>query len=168
MTLPSVVRVFFAIDLPPAVKEKIGSYICSLKKKSKSHSIRWSRPENLHVTLQFLAEVNSEHLPTLIQSVSKRMEGALKHSTLTFGAVHLFPNPYRPRVIVLDITPQESLATMSSIIGEGIKAAHYEIEKRPFRAHLTLDHVDINEVVLFRSDPQPEGSRYTPLMRLPL
>jgi len=190
MILPSVVRVFFAIDLPPLVKEKLGSFICSLKKKSKTHAIRWSRPENLHITLQFLAEVNSEHLPVLIENVKGRMEGALKHSSLRFGEVHLFPNPFRPRVIVLDITPQEELAEISVVIGEGIKAAHYEVEKRPFRAHLTLgriknpqgvnleflseagkvdlDQVDIGEVVLFRSEPQPEGSKYTPIERLPL
>lgn len=188
MTIPSVVRVFFAIDLPQDVKESIGRYICALKKKSHNQSIRWSRLENLHITLQFLADVNSEHIPTLIESVKARIEGALKRATLSFGELHLFPTSYRPRVIVLDVAPQAELAVISHVIGEGIKAVHYEIDRRPFRAHLTLGRiknpksvnldflsevdlpdvggVDVNEVVLFRSEPQADGSRYTALERL--
>jgi 2'-5' RNA ligase len=190
MTLPSVVRIFFAIDLPQEVRDKLGQFICGLKKKSRTNAIRWSRPENLHITLQFLAEVNTEHLPLLTEKVKQHMEGMLKRSSLSFGALKLFPTHYRPRVIVVDITPQEPLAELSGLIGEGIKDAHYEIEKRPFRAHMTIgriksaqrvdldfllnvgdigvDKIDVNEVVLFRSEPQADGSRYTALERLTL
>lgn len=190
MTIPSVVRVFFAIDLSQDVKEAIGDFICTLKKKSRSKGIRWSRPENLHITLQFLAEVKSEHLPALIENVKARLAVASQASTLSFDKLILFPTPFRPRVIVLDVTPQEGLAEISRVIGEGIQATHYEIDRRPFRAHLTLGRiknpqgvnldflteveplevgrVDLNEVVLFQSEPHADGSRYTPLERLPL
>lgn len=183
MTLPAVIRIFFAIDLPPFAKEKIGGFIVALKKKAKSNAIRWSKPDNLHITLQFLAEVRSEHLPRLIDSVRTEMKGIATSKRITFGSLHVFPNPYRPRVIVLDITPQEALAELSAIIGQGITKADYAIENRPFKAHLTLgriknpqhidlsflsqppalivDPLDVQEVVLFRSEPQPEGSTYT-------
>ena len=183
MTLPHVIRIFFAIDLPEHTKTRLGSYIGTLKKKSRTNGIRWTKPENLHITLQFLAEVQSEHLPTLIQNVRSRLEKATHSTTLTFGSLHLFPNPYRPRVIVLDVVPQEELTVLSGLIGEGIKASHYEVESRPFRAHLTLgrikqphgmnlrflddnqpiglEQINVNEVILFRSEPQPEGSQYT-------
>lgn len=188
MIMPSVVRVFFAIDLPQDVKETIGQFICALKKKSRSKAIRWSQPENLHITLQFLAEVESERLPALVESVKMSMKNVLSHVSLTFGEIHLFPTPFRPRVIVLDVTSQKELAALSAAIGEGVKAAHYEIDRRPFRAHLTLGRIknpqgvslrflseveplvvgelDINEVVLFRSEPCVDGSRYTALERL--
>jgi 2'-5' RNA ligase len=190
MTLPPVIRVFFAIDLPVTAKERLGKFIGTLKKTSRTHGIRWTKPVNLHITLQFLAETHTEHLPTLIKNVRSRIEGAVKHSELKFGSLRVFPNPYRPRVIVLDIVPQDNLAMLSSLIGEGIKATHYEIEDRPFRAHLTLgrikqpkdlklnfltecevpefEKVMINEVVLFRSEPQPEGSEYTVIERVGL
>lgn len=190
MTLPPVIRIFFAIDLPQDAKDKLGQYISGLKKKSKSHAIRWTKPENLHITLQFLAEVHSEHVATLIDNVRAKLAGAIKNSTFTFGTVHLFPNPYRPRVIVLDITPQEELATLATLIGNGITVSNYEIEPRPFRGHLTIgrikhaqgvnlnflseiehppvDKIEVNEVVLFRSEPRPEGSKYTALDRIGL
>src|SRR5579863_8725509 len=103
MTLPPVIRIFFAIDLPATAKERLGEFINILRKKSRTHGIRWTKPVNLHITLQFLAETNTEDLPVLIANVRSRVEGSIKHSELRFGSLHLFPNPYRPRVIVLDI-----------------------------------------------------------------
>lgn len=190
MTLPAVIRIFFAIDLPPLTKEKIGSFIVALKKKSKSNAIRWSKPENLHITLQFLAEVRSEHVSLLVEKVKAELVDWSKNPKLILGALHLFPNPYRPRVIVLDIAPQDELALLSKTIGKGIQSAQYEIENRPFRAHLTLgrikcpqnvnlgflsecppqltEQIEVNEIVLFRSEPQPEGSAYTVLEKINL
>lgn len=189
MTLPTVIRIFFAIDLPVSMKEELGRFISQLKKKSRSHAIRWSRPENLHVTLQFLAEVKAEHVPQLIEQVKMEIEGQIPAITLQLGKLTLFPSPYRPRVIVLDLMPQEELAMLSGLIGHGIRACEYETESRPFRGHLTLGRIKhthgvhleflnevekpslsapVEEVVLFRSQPQPEGSMYTVIERLSL
>lgn len=190
MTREAQVRIFFAIDLPDTIKEQVGRFIGSLKKKSKSHAIRWSRPENLHITLQFLAEIKTEHVPLLIANVKEKLaSAAVTLPTLSIGKVHLFPNPYRPRVIVMDIAPQEELMALSKLIGTSIQEINYPVESRPFRAHLTIgrikyaeentlsilaeyasaSHIDpivLSEIVLFRSDPQPEGSHYTALERL--
>lgn len=190
MTLPPVIRIFFAIDLPAATKAHLSAFIGQLKKKSKSHAIRWSKPDNLHITLQFLAEVRTEHLPTLIKNVRTQIEGAIKNANFTFGKLHLFPNPYRPRVIVLEIAPQEELAILAKLIGQGMMASNYAVESRPFRAHLTLgrikhahgvnlqflsecplpeaENIAVNEVILFRSEPQPEGSHYTVIEKIVL
>lgn len=190
MTKPLVMRVFFAVDLPSAVKETIGHLMMTFKKKSKSHAIRWTKPENLHITLQFLAEVKTEHVAQLVANVREKVAGQIKKSTFQFGVPQLFPTPYRPRVIVLDVTPQAHLAALSQLIGLGIKAAGYEIENRPYRAHVTLgrlkhvngiplgflfdcplptlDGIPLDEIVLFQSEPKPDGSTYTPLERLKL
>lgn len=190
MTLPPVIRIFFAIDLPDESKKKLGQYIGALKKKSKSRGIRWTKPENLHITLQFLAEVHTEHLPQLLSNVRTHLKTHKDILHLNMSHINLYPSPYRPRVIVLEVSPQEELASLSALIGKGIQDAHYEIESRPFRGHLTLgrikhrqgvdlgflndhpvptfDNIDINEVLLFRSEPQPEGSRYTIVDRIEL
>jgi len=190
MLLPPVVRVFFAIDLQPAMKEILGGFIADLKRSSKSHSIRWGRPENLHITLQFLAKVQSEHIPTLISEVRNRVVGVVQPDQLVLGNLKLFPNVFRPRVIVMDVVPQGTMAKLSYLIGQGILGANYEIEDRPYRAHLTLgrikqpqevnldflakvnmpviEAVPIEEVVLFRSEPQDQGTRYTAMERIRL
>jgi len=118
MTLPTVIRIFFAIDLPPLIKEQLGNYISQLKKKSRSHAIRWTRPENLHVTLQFLAEVKTDDVAHLLEQVRLEVENYMPRIVLEFGKIHLFPSPYRPRVIVLDLKPQDELAMLSGLIGK--------------------------------------------------
>ncbi len=190
MTMPAVVRIFFAIDLPVSHKKALGSYLGQLKKTSKTSAIRWTRPENLHITLHFLAEVKREDLPILIAKVREELKEAHLQVAPSIGALQLFPNPYRPRVIVFDILPQEALQQLVIHIGRGISACHYVVETRPFRAHLTigrikqphglnlqflsecaapvLEAIPLKEVVLFRSEPQSDGSRYTPLETISL
>lgn len=190
MILPPVVRVFFAIDLPDNTKERLAEYIESLKKVSKSSHIRWSRTENLHITLQFLAEVNSEHIDKMLAMVEAELAAEIKHFKITLRGLHLFPDPYRPRVLVVDLAPQAALAALSAKIGAGIQKAGIEIEARPFRGHMTIGRfktiqksavnflakadapsvgeIEIHEVVLFQSEPHPEGSHYIPLRRIPL
>lgn len=187
--MPHVARVFFAIDFDDTMRETIGSYISLLKRESRSHSIRWTRPENLHITLQFLAEVKMEHIPLLIEQAQEKIK-AIKPSTFQLRSISLFPSPFRPRVIVAELFPQDELTKLSHVLGESIKTMGYEVEKRIYRPHVTLgrlkhvQHLDLSfitknplptmpqvtldEVVLFRSDPQPEGSQYTALERLAL
>lgn len=189
MTVPPLIRIFFAIDPPGSVKEQIGRYISSLKKASKAHAIRWSRVDHLHITLQFLPEVQEVHLERLVNAVRANLQKATA-LTLSFTKPYLFPSPYRPRVIALDVAPEAALLHLANVIGQGIEVAHYAVEQRPFHAHLTLgrikhpEHFDshflsaikqdieeqfaIDEIVLFRSDPKPEGSQYTVLERMGL
>jgi len=189
MTLPPVIRIFFALDLPMAQKEKIGKLIGSLKKVAKSHAIRWTKSENLHITLQFLAEVQSADLNRLSQNVKQHLNSK-QQIKLKLGNIQLFPSPYRPRVIVLSVEPQAELAMLAEQVGKGIIQSDYAIDTRPFRAHLTLgrikqpqgvdlhflnevepiaiDETFVEEIIMFRSEPQPDGSAYTALERISL
>jgi RNA 2',3'-cyclic 3'-phosphodiesterase len=188
MTLPPNIRIFFAIALDDGLRQQIGKYLVTLKKAAKTHGIRWSKPENLHVTLQFLDNVKSQDLPVLLNRV--RVNLSSPPFSFSFTSPRLYPSPYRPRVIVLDVAPQDTLANLSRLIGESIAALGYAIEDKPYRAHLTLgrvkqphevklqfltteplplfEQVSVTEVVLFRSEPEMGGSLYTPLARLPL
>tara|TARA_R110000868_G_scaffold22219_2_gene91273 strand:+ start:103 stop:681 length:579 start_codon:yes stop_codon:yes gene_type:complete len=190
MILPPVARVFFAIDLSDDTKHALAIYLDSLKLRSKTDKIRWTRPENLHITLQFLAEVRGEDVPEMLRHVQKALTAATSPVNLSFKSLHLFPDPHRPRVLVLDVSQQESLAEWSALVGKGIQDAGYDIEDRPFRAHLSIGRIKtsqmkvlnfiadvmppamgeiaVNEVVLFQSEPQADGSRYVPLERIAL
>ena len=190
MILPPVARVFFAIDISDNMKTRLGDYIDSLKKISKSKSIRWSKPENLHVTLQFLAEVKGEHIEDMIKNVKAELMAAMPPFQIMLRSIHLYPDPHRPRVLGVDVVPTATLTRLSELTGIGIKKTGYEIEVRPFRAHMTIGRIktaqvsalnfladapppdvgriDVTEVVLFMSEPHPDGSHYVPLQRIPL
>lgn len=188
MILPPVVRVFFAVAFSADITQKLDQYINGLKLVSRSNKIRWARPENLHITLQFLAEVKSTDLMILLTEVEQQLQAVKFPLRFQLRSLHLFPDPHRPRVLVADVTPQSALAECAALVGKGISQAGYEIDKRAYRAHLSLGRIKTvqttalsflqnveplrlpeivaPEIVLFRSVPHPEGSRYIPLARL--
>ena len=184
MTTPPMMRLFFAVDLSHFFKERVGEFLHELKKKTKGQQIRFSRQENLHITLQFLPEVKSSVVEQLIASVTESITG-FESFNINLAKIVLFPNPYRPRVIVLDIEPQQIIKNLSLMIGQSIQSIGLPIEEKSFRAHLTIGRItnpqDVNlrllplqatpqfpalivdQVKLYRSEPQTNGSNYTEL-----
>lgn len=178
----NMIRAFFAIEIPTTTKDKIHELIAPLRKQYTPQIIRWVQPQNLHITLQFLAALEEKDIPRLITSVSTEIKNT--HPLEVFlGPIELFPTTHHPRVISLSVEPNEPLSELSAAIGRGITAVNYPIETRRFRGHLTLgrviDHhaqltlpdidmenreaIAVRNIVLFQSKPGRDGSRYTPL-----
>ncbi len=57
----------------------------------------------------------------MIRHVKVSIQEIFLPAEIGLGKIHLFPSPYRPRVIVLDIDAQEQLALLSAKIGQGIQ-----------------------------------------------
>jgi 2'-5' RNA ligase len=144
------------------------------------------RPESLHVTLRFLGDVARESVEGLAARVRDETQ-PLAPFSLRLSALGSLPPNRRPRVLMLELEPQEPLAALARAVEQGVVAAGCAAERRSFRGHLTLGRVrergappslaslpvppvsfEVNETVLFASEPQPGGSRYTPLARVAL
>ena len=179
-------RAFFAIELDEPARLAAAQVAADLRARPGGDGVRWVRPENLHVTLRFLGEIAPERVATLAAHV-RAESAALAPFTLRLGALASFPPGRRPRVVVLELAPDEPLAALASAVERGVVAAGCAPEPRAFRAHLTLGRVrergtppslaglavppalfDVTESVLFESELHPSGSRYTPLERVPL
>lgn len=188
----SLIRVFFAVDLPTEQKEVLGKRMGALKKHlnplmKPPSSFRWVRPESLHLTLQFLGEIKEEKIAGLLEREKQALEG-LQAFQFNLGPLEWFPNSHRPTVLSLQATPQDALTKLAQALGDGALARGYVIEDRPFRPHITLARVEnlnnpapdilasfawqelpplfVKEVVLFRSDPGEGGPVYTRLETL--
>jgi 2'-5' RNA ligase len=181
------VRAFFAWDLPEGAKAALGALARELRARPNGDAVRWVRSEGYHVTLRFLGNVATELVPELVTAVRKELEGA-EAFAVALGAPHVFPSARQPRVVVVEVSPEAPLAALATRIETGVVTAGLPAEKRGFRAHLTLGRVRsrrlppldavapalrpgplaVAEVVLFQSDLGENGSRYTPLARLPL
>ena len=62
--MPPTIRTFIALELPPSVislLEKVQEDLKSMRLRAK-----WVRPENIHLTLKFIGNINPG--PTLIKS----------------------------------------------------------------------------------------------------
>lgn len=184
---PKRLRLFFAIDLTEEVNRSLEDIIGQLQIKYKKHSIRWSKPRNLHITLQFLEAVKAEDVEKLISNVRHAIH-SFEAFDLQLQEVELFPTKYRPRVISMNMDQHDILTDLAKNIGQGIVETGYEIETRPFRGHLTLarlnriergflleeihlpkiEKIPVHEILLYKSEPSREGSKYTVLERIKL
>lgn len=183
-----LIRAFFAIDLPENVQEKIYHVMGDLQKKLPTNLVKWTRPQHLHITLQFMPEVEWDEIQALVGNVRVELAQA-KSFVIELDSLALFPTPNQPHLIALQSKSQEQLANLASLIGKGIVATDYPIEDRPFRSHVTLgrfprehlksvsldgvtlpiiEKIKVNEVVFFQSEPSNEGSDYIPLMHVKL
>ena len=181
-------RAFFAVVLDAATRRAAAAWTHSLRGRSGGDAVRWVREESLHVTLHFLGDIDPARVPDLVRAVALETAG-VEPFRLRLGAAHLFPSERRPRVVVLDLEPLLPLEALAGAVARGAAAAGFAPEERPFRAHLTLGRVkartaqrldvtapdtvgseacDVTEAVLFRSELQRTGARYTPLERVPL
>ncbi|MEW6673738.1 MAG: RNA 2',3'-cyclic phosphodiesterase [Thermodesulfobacteriota bacterium] len=178
-------RTFVAIELPQTVTAALGDVQDTLK--SFKLNIRWVRPENIHLTLKFLGDIQSEAAEAVgrILSDSVRDQEPLSLSAKGSG---VFPGIKNARVVWVGLSGQvPRLKALQGILEEHLAAIGFAKEKQAFKAHLTLgrakgpvDPVKLNaalntvadfetepfsadRIILFQSDLKPSGPVYTKL-----
>lgn len=181
-------RTFFAISLPKTTLEAVKKIQLSLKHQLPLEAVRWTGVPNLHLTLQFLREINLIDLAQLIDKVHQELK-LFPAFQLQLGKPVFFPTVNRPLVIALEAGPDELLASLATAIGSQIAALNYPIAHGQFRGHLTLGRLKylkrrsyslaciklppipkttIREVCLFDSKAGPKHQIYTLLERFSL
>ncbi len=184
------IRTFIAIELPDNIIDAIGN----MQKKIGRYGLkmRWIRPENIHITLKFLGDID----PEMIQSIESCLKKTGKENNpiqLLSRGIGVFPGLKRPRVLWAGIDGdtdilkklQQSLDDLLSTIG-------IAKEKRPFKGHLTIgrfkgqadskklisviktfstfetDPFFAEALTLYQSNLKPSGAVYSKLAVIPL
>ena len=185
------VRTFVAVEASPAVRERAARLIAEFS--SAGAGVKWVEPQNLHVTLKFLGDVDAEKIPRVCEAVQQAAAGIAPFEFQLHGA-GAFPNPSRPRTIWLGpAAGDKEMAELSRRIEKAVEKLGFPREGRRFQAHLTIGRVrhagpelaelgellraakdvevgtmPVDEVVVFSSQLQPSGPIYEPLARTPL
>jgi 2'-5' RNA ligase len=183
------IRAFFAIDLPENTKAVIANLIQELQQFYPTQAVRWIKAHRLHITLQFLKQINRQDLERLMVLAEEAIR-QLPPFEVMLGPVQFLPNTSHPKAITLDTQPQAQLLALSKIIGRCMTDIHFPVETRLFRGHVTLGRFNFNaakepvllptittshippatthEIILFQSMPLPAESRYVALNHFPL
>ncbi|OLO40192.1 2'-5' RNA ligase [Alkalihalophilus pseudofirmus] len=98
---------------------------------------KWVHHEDLHITLVFLGHIEKK----LLHHLSDQLDELIKkhHSfSLTLGNLNTFGENSRPRIFWSGVENELSLFKLQKDIANTCLSLNLEIEKRPYRPHITL------------------------------
>lgn len=123
-------RLFVAIDLPDLQRRGLRALCHGL-----SGEVRWTSPEQLHLTLRFIGEVDE----ALFLEIKKALADLLfPPFVLRIQGVGSFPPGRRARVLWAGVDVSPELEQLHQLIEERLGRLGLPPEERPFHPHLTL------------------------------
>ena len=132
-------RLFIAARINKEIEREVGEFLEQFHRLP--GRIKWVEPHNIHITLKFLGETDSNEVEPLKQAIA--------HAAAKTGAfeAHLqgcgvFPNMRAPRVFWIGINdPQKRLTTLAAKVDSELTTLGFDPEQRAFSPHLTLGRV---------------------------
>ena len=190
-----MIRTFIAIGLPDNVHHALADVQQRLRNEPGGSAGRWVRPENIHLTLKFLGDVEEASVPAISARMRRACAGVAPFE-VTIEGTGCFPNTRRPRVVWAGIgKPHEMLSNLQDRVEKQMEALGMQREGRPYSPHLTLGYarknarrheiealgrlvaddqpdriatVLVEGITLFRSELTHQGAIYTALVRIAL
>ena len=141
-SINATIRAFVALDLPGEVKAALSetSHRLAAQLGVHSHAVRWTKPEAIHLTLQFLGDVPIGMQQLLKEAIARGCDGQ-RAAEVSLDGLGVFPNPKRPRVLWVGIEGDEAsmraLNSLQAAISNELSTLGFKPDKG-FRPHLTL------------------------------
>lgn len=132
-----MVRLFFAVLPDDHLKDTLVTQMHSLKKLPFYHSIRWTKPHHLHLTLNFIGKMPQDKISELIQNVQQKIT-PLPAFKLHFSRLMLFPPSSHPHILAVSIAPSLELTKLVFAIMQGAAETQLLSDKKPYIPHITL------------------------------
>jgi len=150
--------------------------------------VKWTKPENWHITLIFLGVTPVSSINLLQNLVEEAFQSVPSFHTRLNG-VGIFPNWSNPKVLWLGLTNIEPLVPARLKLVNLLPEEGFPIDNKPFKAHLTLARIKhaanrtalktiveqyqnfdfgtviINSVILYESISTADGPVYKPIYR---
>jgi len=177
-------RTFIAVEVPEKIRREIDSFI---KEQAKQNvPIKWVKFDNLHITLQFLGEIDEskkKETAAVIAEIARKFT----RLQVKLEGIGCFPSPRNPRVLWIGVKEgAEKLCEIAQSLETALSRSGFKEEKR-FHPHLTIGRIktsckvdnileknietepfQVNSITLFKSTLKPEGPIYEELENFPL
>ncbi|MFH0754216.1 MAG: RNA 2',3'-cyclic phosphodiesterase [Candidatus Omnitrophota bacterium] len=186
--LPAI-RTFIAIEIDERIQRELARIQDRLKTadpetKLADPRIRWTNPKNLHLTLNFLGDIE----PKIIDTIEKILSETAKDFNMfhmNIGTLGAFPNMHEPDIIWAGINKRANLLTDIALkLEERLTAHGITPAEHRFTPHITLGrskneascqrlsdllnntHLPaglsqkVDRICLFRSELLPKGPVY--------
>lgn len=184
------IRTFLAIDIDNQAKKKV--YNLSRKFRSFKGKINFTDSDNLHITMNFLGDVESAKTVRVCEIVKSV---AAEFSEFQFDINGFLPIAKKGRIEMIWAEIQDSSGKMEHIqdmLNTQFAEEGFRTEKRKFNPHLTIARirstpegqkifetvqqysnqhiatVNVDKIMVYTSELTPKGPIYTPLTKCPL
>jgi 2'-5' RNA ligase len=137
------IRLFVAIFPPPQLVEQLAKAARSLADDLSPRAVSWTRPEQIHLTLNFLGNVERarlEYFQRAVESACRRGEPF----SLRARGIGCFPTPTRPRILWAGLDgATAALEKLKAELDAHLAPLGYAPDPRPFQPHLTIGRVKL-------------------------
>jgi RNA 2',3'-cyclic 3'-phosphodiesterase len=180
------VRLFAAVELSDEARLAIAAEQERLAAAFSGKSApRWVKPDQAHLTLVFLGNVEAGLAPAVIDAVGRDVD--LAPFDMVLDGIGAFPPRGAPRVLWVGVTEgAEEMTRLQRELAARAAALGIAVEERPFHPHLTiarwresrpadrdraigaatrgaLARVHVSSATLYESKLSPAGPAYTAL-----
>lgn len=184
-------RTFIAIELSEELRDGLDLLQDRLRAQTPRGSVRWVRPEGIHLTLKFLGDTPVEQVEDVKVALAEAAAD-VGPFRVTARGLGCFPNARRPRVVWVGLEePTGALQRLRDAVETHVAPLGFPTERRKFSPHLTLGRVqrrasssevreigervaasstglvgemEVRAVSYIKSDLRPSGAVYTTLL----
>lgn len=181
-------RTFIAIELPSKIKESLANV--QNKLKATGADVKWVEPQNIHLTLKFLGEIDDKKLSRIAEIMNEIVENNNPFD-IRISSIGAFPKIDFPRVIWVGVEKgNKETKEIAKALEDKICEVGIPKEDRTFSSHITIgrtrstlnriklvqelknlaigfekDNLDfsVTKITLFKSTLTPKGPLYEAL-----
>lgn len=137
-------RTFIAVEIARPIRNKLVALQGELGRTVSG--VKWVEPENIHLTLVFLGEVDDREIPTVCRTAQE----SASHMTpivATVRGVGCFPHARRPRVVWVGIDRgSQELIALHDALESPLEQLGYRREDRRYTPHVTLGRINSDRI----------------------
>jgi len=129
------IRAFIAMDLDSKIKrsiQNIQEQLCQA-----SCDINWVKPENVHLTLKFLGNIQEDKIPEIIQKLIS-LTGRFPPISSQLTHLGMFPDTTRPKVLWIGLTQEQTFQDLAAYIEQDLLSLGFLPENKKFHPHITI------------------------------
>ena len=133
------IRAFIAVEINEEIRKTINEMQERLKECN--CDVKWVKPENIHLTLKFLGDVELDKIDQ-IKTILNGLVEKINTFEIKFQKLGAFPGTKRPKTIWIGSNDKNSeLQALVASLEENMEKTGFKKENRDFWPHLTLGRV---------------------------
>ncbi len=179
------IRAFIAVDIHSEIRKEL-ILLQSEFKKSLKGDISWVEPNNIHLTLRFLGQLDNTQLEEIKLIVQETAQN-IKQFNMDLGVIGAFPDITEPRIIWVGINYGfNQLNEINAKLEDKLETINFTVGEKYFHPHLTIARVKsigsepslkevtdkirpkqsseiVKKIIIYQSELTPQGALYTKL-----